>query len=222
MIIIDSNEAELIEYCQTNKIPFKQEQIRFNGERMGDVTNELHTFLLERKKNDFWDIPHTQEQMEKMLSLDENMRLILCLEFTLTDFIKSYDKYCATMRKLSRTPMPLDWGVSLMIRGLLLEDFTVLFLTTPQEIIEFSILMDNVSQKFQGEPYFRRTSKKEYQPLTLLCSIKGIGKVLGQRLLKAFGQPLSVFLATDEDLMRVEGIGKSKIKSIRDHVEGME
>lgn len=42
-----------------------------------------------------------------------------------------------------------------------------------------------------------------------LRTIKGLGPVMGQKLLSSFGDPMAIYNACEEELMSVKGIGKS-------------
>lgn len=49
----------------------------------------------------------------------------------------------------------------------------------------------------------------------LLATIPGIGPELAGRLLERFESPLAVFVASDEDLLEVSGVGKKKVEMMR-------
>jgi len=218
MIVIDSNEAVVIEYCQQNKIPHVVEQIRFDGVRMGDISNQSRSFLVERKHDDFWNLAHTEKQLANMYTL-ENIRLFLWIQGTYEQFLESHEKASQQARRGGYQCPSLAWGHSLLTNGAMYQDLSVSFLSI-KAMVEWAILLDTATLK-EGEPLIRKTPKMESTSLTLLCSIKGIGKKLGEKLLQAFGNPLGVFLATDQEILAVPGIGESKLRSIRSYSEGV-
>ncbi|RLG05796.1 MAG: DEAD/DEAH box helicase, partial [Thaumarchaeota archaeon] len=57
-------------------------------------------------------------------------------------------------------------------------------------------------------------SLKELQEY-VVASLPGVDSVLAKRLLEAFGSIREVFLASEEKLQRVEGIGPKTAKNIR-------
>ena len=52
--------------------------------------------------------------------------------------------------------------------------------------------------------------------LNVLMSIEGLGEQTARLLLERFKAPIDVFVAEDEELMKVKGVGKETIKKIRE------
>ena len=67
-------------------------------------------------------------------------------------------------------------------------------------------------------PYLKKIKKSsnlETQQLSTLCSLPGIGEKFAVRMLEKFGTPLKVFSATTSELSKVEGLGESRAKKIK-------
>jgi len=67
-------------------------------------------------------------------------------------------------------------------------------------------------------PYLKKIKKSsnlETQQLSTLCSLPGIGENFAVRMLEKFGTPLKVFTATTSELAKVEGLGESRAKKIK-------
>ncbi len=67
-------------------------------------------------------------------------------------------------------------------------------------------------------PYLKKIKKSsnlETQQLSTLCSLPGIGEKFAVRMLEKFGTPLKVFSATTSELAKVEGLGESRAKKIK-------
>ena len=217
MIVIDSNEAVVVEYCQQNKIPHVVEQLRFDGVRMGDISNQSRSFLVERKHDDFWNLAHTEKQLANMYTL-ENVRLFLWIQGTYEGWLESHEKACQQARKDGRQSPSLAWGHSILTNGTLYQDLGIAFLTIPA-MIALAIQLDTATLK-EGEPLIRKTPKMESTGLTLLCAIKGLGKKRATLLLQEFGTPFGVLLASDQELLAVPGVGPKVLASIRGASEG--
>jgi ERCC4-type nuclease len=193
------------------------EQIRFDGTRIGDMTNESRSFLVERKAEDFWNLSHTQTQLDNMYSLT-GVRLFLWIQGTYGQWLESHEKACEVARRGGFSSPSLQWGLSLLTTGQLYQDLSVSFLSIP-EMVSIALAMDQCAQEKGEMPLIRKTPKMESTFLTLLCSIKGIGKKKGEALLARFGSPIQVFLAEDQELLEVSGVGPGIVKSIREYTE---
>ena len=67
-------------------------------------------------------------------------------------------------------------------------------------------------------PYLKKIKKSsnlETQQLSTLCSLPGSGEKFAVRMLEKFGTPLKVFSATTSELAKVEGLGESRAKKIK-------
>ena len=67
-------------------------------------------------------------------------------------------------------------------------------------------------------PYLKKIKKSsnlETQQLSTLSSLPGIGEKFAVRMLEKFGTPLKVFTATTSELAKVEGLGESRAKKIK-------
>jgi hypothetical protein len=191
------------------------EQIRFDGTRIGDITNSTRSFLVERKHDDFWNLAHTQKQLDNMNTLT-GVRLFLWIQGTHEEWLESYEQACKMAKKGGFMPPSMSWGMSLICANSLYQDLSVSFLSIPA-MVSIALAMDQHAQANEGMLLIRKTPKMESTFLTLLCSIKGIGKKKGEALLDTFGSPIQVFLAEDEELATVSGIGPVAIKTIREY-----
>ena len=68
-------------------------------------------------------------------------------------------------------------------------------------------------------PYIKKIRKSQdvrQQQLAILCSLPGVGEKFAARMLERFGSPLAALTATSADLLKVDGMGESRAKRIRD------
>ncbi len=98
-----------------------------------------------------------------------------------------------------------DWGVS------------VVFTRNEEETARFLLALAK-REANEGRAPAIKTAKarslKENQEL-LVASLPGVNLTLAKRLLKKFGSPIDVFIASEERLKLVEGIGELKAREIR-------
>jgi len=106
-----------------------------------------------------------------------------------------------------------------MISSSTLKEFGVTLLTVGE--VYFSDLIVAIIKKYTSDqktlydysPIRRNATKQELQK-NVLIGIPAIGPTLADSLIKSFGNLKSIFNATEEQLIKVPGIGKSKAKSI--------
>ena len=69
-------------------------------------------------------------------------------------------------------------------------------------------------------PYVKKIRKSpddvQHQQISILCSLPGVGEKFAVRMLERFGTPLGALSATNADLLKIEGMGQSRAKRIRD------
>lgn len=68
-------------------------------------------------------------------------------------------------------------------------------------------------------PYVKRIRKSSdvhQQQLSVLCSLPGVGEKFAARMLKKFGTPMGALSATSAELLKIEGMGESRAKRIKD------
>lgn len=65
----------------------------------------------------------------------------------------------------------------------------------------------------------KKELKRQSMQLAMIASIEGIGEELAKRLLARFKTAKALFNATDKELSEVKGIGKAKIRNIRNAYE---
>ena len=98
-------------------------------------------------------------------------------------------------------------------------EFKIPIIHTPSASHTAKLLVALCSKKDgTAGPYLKKIKKSsnlETQQLSTLCSLPGIGEKFAVRLLEKFGTPLKVFSATTSELAKVEGLGESRAKKIK-------
>ena len=98
-------------------------------------------------------------------------------------------------------------------------EFKIPIIPTPSASHTAKLLVALCSKKDGPKgPYLKKIKKSsnlETQQLSTLCSLPGIGEKFAVRMLEKFGTPLKVFSATTSELAKVEGLGESRAKKIK-------
>ncbi len=98
-------------------------------------------------------------------------------------------------------------------------EFKIPIIPTPSASHTAKLLVALCSKKDGPTgPYLKKIKKSsnlETQQLSTLCSLPGIGEKFAVRMLEKFGTPLKVFTATTSELSKVEGLGESRAKKIK-------
>ena len=98
-------------------------------------------------------------------------------------------------------------------------EFKIPIIPTPSASHTAKLLVALCSKKDGPKgPYLKKIKKSsnlETQQLSTLCSLPGIGEKFAVRMLEKFGTPLKVFSATTSELSKVEGLGESRAKKIK-------
>ena len=98
-------------------------------------------------------------------------------------------------------------------------EFKIPIIPTPSASHTAKLLVALCSKKDgPAGPYLKKIKKSsnlETQQLSTLCSLPGIGEKFAVRMLEKFGTPLKVFSATTSELAKVEGLGESRAKKIK-------
>ena len=98
-------------------------------------------------------------------------------------------------------------------------EFKIPIIPTPSASHTAKLLVALCSKKDGPKgPYLKKIKKSsnlETQQLSTLCSLPGIGEKFAVRMLEKFGTPLKVFTATTSELAKVEGLGESRAKKIK-------
>ena len=98
-------------------------------------------------------------------------------------------------------------------------EFKIPIIPTPSASHTSKLLVALCSKKDGPKgPYLKKIKKSsnlETQQLSTLCSLPGIGEKFAVRMLEKFGTPLKVFSATTSELAKVEGLGESRAKKIK-------
>lgn len=215
MLLVDTSEVtanpNIEPTLRSIGVQYRVEQLRFDDEQMGDYTNEARSFIVERKKADFWNVKHTISQLEKMSRLEGKKYLFI--EGTRKDL----ERYLFESGH-DNPARVLNWGLSVLQLARFQYGVEVCYFRDLEEMMKELYWMDRESGKI-GKPIFIKPAKMENPHLTLLCGIEKLGPVKAVDLLNRFGTPLGVFLATDDQILSVKGIGPQMLKRIRDHVE---
>lgn len=102
-------------------------------------------------------------------------------------------------------------------------DFKIPIIPAPNAMHSAKLLISMCSRKDATQGPFlkkiRKSNDLERQQLSSLCSLPGIGEKLATRMLRKFGSPLQVFSATTAELAKVEGLGESRAKKIKQMLE---
>lgn len=215
MIIVDSHEVannpKIEATLNKLSIDYRIEELRFDGEQIGDYTNEKRTFIVERKKGDFWNVQHTISQLEKLKQVQGKKYLFI--EGSRTD-LEAY-LYQSKRKNVARIH---NWGLVVLAQASLVYDVEVCFFKDLDEMFKHMYWLDRESGKTR-KPFFIKPTWQGTQHLTLLCAIRKLGPKKATLLLQRFGTPLDVFIATDEELMDVKGIGEDAVRRIREYTE---
>ena len=98
-------------------------------------------------------------------------------------------------------------------------EFKIPIIPTPSASHTAKLLVALCSKKDGPTgPYLKKIKKSsnlETQQLSTLCSLPGIGEKFAVRMLEKLGTPLKVFSATTSELSKVEGLGESRAKKIK-------
>jgi DNA excision repair protein ERCC-4 len=65
----------------------------------------------------------------------------------------------------------------------------------------------------------RKSNNIQQQQLSALGSLPGVGEKTAKRMLSKFGTPVNVFNASLADLSKIEGLGSSRAKKIKNMLE---
>ncbi len=103
-------------------------------------------------------------------------------------------------------------------------DFKIPIIPTPSATHTAKLLVSMCSRKEgqQQGPFLKKIKKSndiQKQQLSSLTSLPGVGEKLAIRMLEKFGSPLRVFNASLSELSKVEGLGESRAKKIRNMLE---
>jgi DNA excision repair protein ERCC-4 len=102
-------------------------------------------------------------------------------------------------------------------------DFKIPVIPTSSASHTAKLLVSMCSRKESSKGPFLKKIKKsndlQRQQLSTLCSLPGVGEKTAKRMLKKFGTPLQVFTAPYTELSKVEGLGASRAKKIKNMLE---
>ena len=102
-------------------------------------------------------------------------------------------------------------------------DFKIPIIPTPDASHTAKLLVSLSSRKEISEGPFLKKIRKfndiQRQQLSSLCSLPGVGEKTAKRMLAKFGSPLKVFNASFTELAKIEGLGGTKAKKIRNMLE---
>lgn len=98
-------------------------------------------------------------------------------------------------------------------------DFKIPIVPTPSATHSAKLLVSMCSRKesLRG-PFLKKIKKSDdmsRQQLSVLCSLPGIGEKLATRMLAKFGSPSKTLNASLAELAKVEGLGETRAKKIK-------
>ncbi len=100
-------------------------------------------------------------------------------------------------------------------------EFGIPVIPTPSATHTAKLLSVMASKKENSTkgPYIKKVRKSadvQQQQITILCSLPGVGEKFAIRMLEKFKTPLRALCATNAELLKIEGMGESRAKRIRD------
>jgi DNA excision repair protein ERCC-4 len=102
-------------------------------------------------------------------------------------------------------------------------DFKIPIVPTPSAIHTAKLLVSMCSRKeISKGPFLKKIKKSDdlqRQQLSVLCSLPGVGEKLATRMLERFGSPARTLSATFAELAKVEGLGETRAKKIKQMLE---
>ena len=100
-------------------------------------------------------------------------------------------------------------------------EFGIPVIPTPSAMDTARLLSAMAAKKDKSArgPYVKKIRKSadvHQQQLIMLCSLPGVGEKFATRMLEKFKTPIGALSATSSELLKVEGMGESRAKRIRD------
>ena len=98
-------------------------------------------------------------------------------------------------------------------------DFKIPVLPTPNASNTAKLLVAMCARQGKTKgPFLKKIRKSgniHHQQLSVLCSLPGVGEKLASRMLEKFGSPSNSFSASIAELSKIEGMGESRARKIR-------
>lgn len=120
------------------------------------------------------------------------------------------------LEKMTENPMIFYGAISTVVT-----EFGIPVMPTPNAMHTAKLLSAMAAKKentVKG-PYIKRIRKTtdiQQQQITILCSLPGVGEKFATRMLEKFGTPFRALSATSAELLKIEGMGDSRAKRIKD------
>ena len=171
---------------------------------IGDYTNTERTFVVERKKEDFWDINHTILQLGNMSTL--SCDTFLFIEGTPSEW-EGWP-----WKKNAHPQSMVNWGKAVIASCRRVYGVSPCFCESLQKLLEMTYWLDRESDKPQ-KPIVHKLVKFANDYETTMANAVGLG--MGQKLLAEFQTPARIILASDDELLAVKGIGPATIEKLR-------
>lgn len=120
------------------------------------------------------------------------------------------------LENMTENPMIFYGAISTVVI-----EFGIPVIPTPSAAHTAKLLSAMAAKKENAArgPYIKRirkTTDVHQQQITILCSLPGVGEKFATRMLEKFGTPLRALSATNAELLKIEGMGDSRAKRIKD------
>ena len=120
------------------------------------------------------------------------------------------------LENMTENPMIFYGAISTVVI-----EFGIPVMPTPSAMHTAKLLSAMAAKKENAVkgPYIKRIRKTtdiQQQQITILCSLPGVGEKFATRMLEKFGTPLRALSATNAELLKIEGMGDSRAKRIKD------
>lgn len=120
------------------------------------------------------------------------------------------------LEKFAENPMIFYGAISTVVI-----EFGIPVMPTPSAMDTAKLLSALAAKKDNNikGPYVKRIRKSsdiQQQQLSILCSLPGVGEKFAARMLKKFGTPIKALSATSAELLKIEGMGESRARRIKD------
>ena len=215
-VYIDSREQEtgqrMLTYWERNKLRFKHiENVSIRTNKAGDVCTDDGYIGFERKKEDFVPSIFGGKLKKQLFELKQNFTHAFL-------FVEGYDGIMDCIEKnLSVHPEVIHGAIDSAFAHCRVPVTFVGPFYIPRVFGIIEKFYDGKEMTSETYNPIRRACTREEEQLNILIGINGIGFVEGKKLLQTFNNSIaSIISAPIEELMKVERIGRTKAKHIKE------